>query len=250
MSLKSSNGDLDLPSYNDVITSGRSNNNSNMQSSVQNEVHDEVLNLAIRFNSIQGQKLHQLQQNDEKALDLLIPLVKTFLTEYSEATLPTATLILIPAGTISASAIPADDDLRSQTDFGRVVTVTPEKGQDVAVWDGSDMAERLASYLRPGFDELPPRAGKPVSPQPEATSSKKSSFWRKKPTTGTTISPPIDDKTVDLPKVTMVVKAEEVVFRAESELGLYENQSVWGIIIRVKVNTGRQVVKRANLFLQ
>jgi hypothetical protein len=235
---KASHEDPDLPSYSAVISAGNLNNGSSVRNTVQNDVHDELLNLAIRFNSIQGKKLHEIQQNDERALDLLIPHVKSFLAEYSETTLPTATLILIPAKTISPLAVPADDDLRTPDDFGRVITVSPEKGQEVVLWHGPDMAERLASYLRPRSDELPPRPGQPASPVAEAAQAKKS-FWRKKSTAAVTV-PAVDDKMVDLPKVSMVVKAEEVVFRAESELGLYENQSVWGIVIRVRVNIGKQ----------
>jgi len=236
MSSEPLNEDLDLPSYNDAITSPQSTSYSHVRTSVQNEVHDELLNLVIRFNSVHGEKLHQLQQNDEQALDLLIPHVKTFLAEYSETTLPMATLILIPAGAISPLAVPADDDLRSADDFGRVVTVAYEKGgESTAVWNSADMAERLASYLRPRPEKLPPRPEQPVSPPAEA----KKSFWRKKSATGPT-PPPVDVKAADLPAVAMVVKAEEVVFRAESELGLYENQTVWGIVIRVRVNAGKQ----------
>lgn len=238
MSSKLSNDDLDLPSYNDAITGGPSSSHEIVRTSVQNEIHDELLNLAIKFNSVQGEKLHQIQQNDEKALDLLIPHVKTFLAEYSETNLPMATLILIPAGTISPLAAPADDDLRSADDFGRVITVAHEKGEDKTVWNSEDMAERLASYLRPRSDELPPRPEQLSSPPAEAASSKKS-FWRKKAPAGPPV-PPVDVKAADLPKVTMVVKAEEVVFRAESELGLYENQTVWGIVIRVRVNAEKQ----------
>jgi hypothetical protein len=238
MSSKPSNEDLDLPSYNDVITGGQPNSHDHAQSSIQNEVHDELLNLAIRFNSLQGEKLHRLQQNDERALDLLVPLVKTFLAEYSETTLPMATLILIPAGTVSPLAVPADDDLRSADDFGRVVTVAHEKGGDGAVWNSADMAERLASYLRPRPVDLPPRPARTKSLPVEAASSKWS-LWSRKSAARPAVSP-VDVKAADLPKVAMVVKAEEVVFRAESELGLYENQTVWGIVIRIRVNTGKQ----------
>lgn len=238
MSFKHNHENLDLPSYNDAITAEQPSNNNNIQRRVQVEVHDELLNLAIRFNSIQGQKLHQLQQNDERVLDPLIPHIKTFFTEYSETTLPTATLILIPAGATSPLAVPADDDLRSADDFGRVRTVTAEKGQDAALWNGADMAERLASYLRPRPDELPPRTRRPSLPLADPGLAKKS-FWRKRAGAGA-VAPPLEEKTMELPKVSMVVKAEEVVFRAESELGLYENQSVWGIVIRLRVNAGRQ----------
>lgn len=238
-SFKPSDEDLDPPSYSDVITTSQSNNKrSQVRSSIQSEVHYELQNLAIRFSSIQGEKLHQLQLQDERALDLLVPHVKTFLTEYSETSLPMATLILIPAGTVSSLAVPADDDLRSADDFGRVITVAHEKGGDTAVWSSAEMAERLASYLRPRSDELPPRPEQLNSPSIEAASSKKS-FWRKKAADGPIVTP-ADIRTADLPKVSMVINAEEVVFRAESELGLYENETVWAIVIRVRVNDGRQ----------
>jgi hypothetical protein len=239
MSSKPSNEDQDLPSYNDVITGEHSISHSHVRSSVPNEVHSELLNLAIRFSSVQGEKLHQLQRDEERALDLLVPHVKAFLEEYSETTLPMATLILIPAGTISPLAAPADDDLRSADDFGRVVTVAHEKGGESALWDGADLAERLASYLRPRSDELPPRPSQAVSPPVEAASSRKSFFSRRRPAAGPAVSA-VDGKSAELPKVTMAVKAEEVVFRAESELGLYENQTVWGIVIRVRVHAGKR----------
>jgi len=239
MSSKVNNEDPDLPSYNDVITSSQTtSNHSHVCSSIQSEVHSELRNLAIRFSSIQGEKLHQLQQQDERALDLLVPHVKTFLAEYSESTLPMATLILIPADTTSPLAVPADDDLRSADDFGRVIAVAHEKGGDRPVWSTADIAERLASYLRPRSDELPPRP-KQVNPPPTEAASSKKWFGRKKPPAGATV-PAVGAKSADLPKVSMVVKVEEVVFRVESELGLYENQTVWGIVIRVRVNAGKQ----------
>ena len=240
MSSKLSSDDLGLPSYNDVITgehSGRQNHY--VRSSVQNEIHSELLNLTIKFSSVQGEKLHKIQQDDERALGLLIPHVKTFLAEYGETNLPMATLILIPAGTISPLAAPADDDLRSADDFGRVVTVSHEKGGDSPLWGSADMTERLASYLRPRSDELPPRPSQASSPPVETTSSKKSFFSRRRPAAGPTV-PAVDVERAELPKVTMVVKAEEVVFRLESELGLYENQTVWGIVVRLRVNAGKQ----------
>ena len=240
MSSKPSNEGQDLPSYNDVITGDHSTSHSHVRSSVQNEVHSELLNLAIRFSSVQGDKLHHLQQNDERALNLLIPHIKTFLAEYSETTLPMATLILIPAGTVSPLAVPADDDLRSADDFGRVVTVAYEKGEERStVWNSADMVERLASYLRPRSDELPPRPSQESSPPVKAAASKKSFFSRRASAAGPAV-PAGDVKSAELPKVSMVVKAEEVVFRAESELGLYENQTVWGIAIRVRINAGKQ----------
>ncbi len=242
MSSKPNPEDLDLPSYHDAITTSQPSSHSHVRSSVQSEVHSELLNLATRFSSLQGEKLHRLQQKDERALDLLVPHVKSFLAEYSETTLPMATLILVPAGTISPSAVPADDDLRSADDFGRVVTVAREKGGEAAVWKSADMAERLASYLRPRSDDdppPPPRPDQPNLPPAEAESAKKPSWWRR-PAPGPAVTPSVQVNMADLPRVTMVVKAEEVVFRAESDLGLYENQTVWGIVIRVRVNAGKQ----------
>jgi len=107
------------------------------------------------------------------------------------------------------------------------------------LWGSADMTERLASYLRPRSDELPPRPSQASSPPVETTSSKKSFFSRRRPAAGPTV-PAVDVERAELPKVTMVVKAEEVVFRLESELGLYENQTVWGIVVRLRVNAGKQ----------
>jgi hypothetical protein len=238
MSFEANYDDADLPSYNEVVRAEEPWRSNDVRISIGNEVYNELSSLAVKFDSIQCQKFHQLQQNDEKALSILIPHVKSFLVEYSKTTLPTATLILIPAGSINPLSIPADDDLRSPNDFGRVIRVTIEKEEAPYVWNGEGMAERIANYLRPCADDLPEGPSQPNSPSADAAPSKKS-FWRKKSAAGVIVSP-LDNIKVGLPKVTMVVKVEEIVFRVQSELGLYETQSLRGIVIKIRVNGRRQ----------
>lgn len=172
--------------------------------------------------------VQNLKAKHQKIFNAITSELQNFLADYSKTNLPTATLRLIPAHVVKPLASPADDNLRGPDDFGRVARFDLGKGEDNDTWDHTD-AEVVAGYLRfPRPHNFPEKLAIPNSPPPEASLAEKP-LRRKKCAN--------EDVTIDLLKVVMDAEAEYVVFRTETELGLYETQSLWAISIKVRVNS-------------
>lgn len=158
------------------------------------------------------------------------------------------------------NALPTDYDFKDAEEYDRVVRVrskddvkrdewsTPSSAE-MMFWRDEDMAQRLAGYLKPPPDprkmELPPRKEEVVMPPLEESKSR--GFWgRKKSVSKVPAATPVERKVepdVKMPsmkeepedKVVMDIRAEEVVFRTESDLGIYGTERGWGIVLKLKV---------------
>jgi hypothetical protein len=97
-------------------------------------------------------------------------------------------------------------------------------------WQDETMASRLAKYLQP---ERP----KPKSrPQPVESPQKAKKGWGGffKKNEPTPIYPRPEPRVED-DAVSFTVKAEEVTFRRENEMGIWESKTGWGLVVRIRV---------------
>lgn len=233
MSAKESECDLELPSYDDAV-SGQQPSSTHSQPTIQDEVHLELWRLATGIQQTQGQKVIQTQAQDQKALELLLPEIKDFLDDFIKTNLHQATLIIIPAGKIDEGATLCDSDLLSGDEYHRIVKTEGGKGAiNFLTWN--ETAKRLASYLKPraenAFIKRPSLQAEP------ARASTSTRFWRKRSSGVESVAAARpNDSTDPLSTVRMDVKAEEVAFRTQTLLGLYETQSICGLVIRIRVN--------------
>lgn len=242
------------PSYTDSIDS------INTSSYYSTQIRSQLLTLTHQISSLQTQKSLLSDAQDEKILSLLTSEIQIYLSSFANSGLQRGTLILVPAGGLTdENALPTDYDFKRADEYDMVVRVrtkdvecndkfelSSSNSGDLMYWRDEDMAQRLAGYLKPLPDqktvELPPRKTEPVS---QPGDPKVKGFWgsRKKsapgiPTTAVavetgTMKMGVNEATKD--KVLMDVKAEEVVFRTENEFGIYEMQTGWGILLKLRV---------------
>ncbi|KAF4451237.1 hypothetical protein F53441_5780 [Fusarium austroafricanum] len=118
---------------------------------------------------------------------------------------------------------------RAFDEWGRWEDDTQEApSDDVLWWSDHDMAARLAKYISPE------RVDRQVV-KAQVEQIKKSSRWGLfKKTEPTTPPAPVPKAQEDEP-VTMTCKAEEVTFRRENEMGIWEGKTGWGLVVKVKL---------------
>ncbi|KAI1460961.1 hypothetical protein F4805DRAFT_416129 [Annulohypoxylon moriforme] len=118
-------------------------------------------------------------------------------------------------------------------------------------WRDEEMAQRLATYLQPKQEKKAPVEQRSVvqavvEHRIPAKKEKKGWLWGRRASRETpseTPSTPAEIETeVDRPQeeqkgAEMNVTAEEVAFRQENELGIWESFRGWGIVVAVKVRT-------------
>jgi hypothetical protein len=233
--------DADPPSYDEVTSAIDSKASNSIRSKVQNQVRYELSNLDMLLASAQRQRQEDFNQDDEEVLDFLLPRIKDFLYEFSRTTFRKATFIIIPYNAVDPLASPCDEDLRSAEEYGHLLRIIPAEKEET-IWEDREKVERLASYLQPENEAKPDttvQLDKPQSPSKPSAPAKRSFFKR--------TSRPRNQKSEEpkssfsprekMPRsnVSMTVKGEEVVFRLENSLGLYETQSAWGLIIKLQV---------------
>jgi hypothetical protein len=149
-------------------------------------------------------------------------------------------------------------------------------GEEMWFWRDQEMVMRLAGYLKPAPTPKPkakevPRKD-PVKTPVEPPPSSSLGFWRRKKSfpleknvaSSSTPSPasasasretsekaPLpesDLKTqIDSPepedKVVMDIRAEEVCFRTENDFGVFENETGWCVVLKLKVVSGGSIRK-------
>lgn len=223
------------------------------------QIRSQLSDLTHQISSLQTQKTLLSHAQDEKILALLTTQIQIYLSDFANSGLKKGTLILVPAnGITDENALPSDYDFKNADEYDSVVRVRSKEdaGRDewssgageMMYWRDEDMALRLAGTLRPPPDprdmELPPRKEQVVA---TAEEPKSRGFWRsrKKSVTKTPDPAVVVERRVDtkMPstneqprdKVVMDVRAEEVVFRTENELGIYGTERGWGIVLKLRV---------------
>ena len=106
-------------------------------------------------------------------------------------------------------------------------TTKSSSSDDVRWWSDHDMAVRLAKYISP---ERVDRQVVKAHVEQAKKSSRWSLFKKNEPQT-----PPPKPKVQEEEPVTMVVKAEEVTFRRENEMGIWEGKTGWGLVVKVRI---------------
>lgn len=136
---------------------------------------------------------------------------------------------------------------------GPGVSVSGDGGEDGSGspgwwWQDEDRARRLAAYLQPRQEPMLARRHIQAVVENKDNQKKGWSWGRKKPAQ----QPPLPAQAGAVPstqasgskesgagvvddRVSMTVRAEEVTFRKENEMGLWESMSGWGIVITVRV---------------
>ncbi|KAL6920541.1 hypothetical protein ACHAPO_007126 [Fusarium lateritium] len=235
---------------------------SEPRQSVTTIFHSHLQNLPLRIHSVQAARTSARDQRDSEILTLLVPHVEEMLSSIAAMDPPprlTGT-ILVPGDAVGEEWFFSDED-ESQTvvrvredpklvgdqkrppkreveprkekafdDWGRWEDNTSQdsSSDNVLWWSDHDMAIRLAKYISPE------RVDRQVV-KAHVEQAKKSSGWgflkKNKPQTPEPPKPKVQEED----PVTMIVKAEEVTFRKENEMGIWEGKTGWGLVIKVKI---------------
>lgn len=219
-------------------------------------------NLPLRIHSVQAARTSARDQRDSEILTLLVPHVEEMLSSITAKDPPPrlTETIFVPGDAVGEEWFFSDEDesrtvVRVREDTKLVgdqkrppkpgVEPRKEKAFDewgrwqddstqdsssdnVLWWSDHDMAIRLAKYISPE------RVDRQVV-KAHVEQAKKSSGWgflkKSKPQTPEPPKPKVQEED----PVTMVVKAEEVTFRKENAMGIWEGKTGWGLVIKIKI---------------
>jgi hypothetical protein len=266
------------PSYTETTSPSYSNLFPNSASSGSQyygaQIQDQLRSLTEQIRSTQAHISNLKHSNDERILALVAAEVQDYFSRFANLGMQRGTLILVPAGAVSAGAVPMEYDFRDPEEYDQVVRVRSKEeiGSGDWYWRDEDLARRLARYLSPtpSWKELPSRrvdgAGdEPASraafmkqnertPTQEMQKKNRGFFGFRQNGTITSIERPLtleereakaaaDAKSTNASsddEVILNVKAEEVSFRAENDMGLFETQRGWAVVLKMKVELGRR----------
>lgn len=247
------------PSYSDSNTYSAPPPASQYYSS---QIRSQLSNLATQISSTRIQRELLSNAQDEKILSLLTNDIQIYLSDFSKTSLKKGTLILIPGQAVGdENALPTDFDFLESDEFARLVRVKDKGGENYGesnmwYWRDEDMAGRLAGYLRPMPDprtaELPPRREE-LKVKAKAATSTSRNFWawkkgkneqpvpqERRRESGSDVKNVEDGAKDGEDKVNMEVKAEELVFRSETDLGLLVCESGYAIVVKLRVESSRK----------
>jgi hypothetical protein len=259
------------PSYTEPICNFPSSTSQYYSAKIQTQ----LLSLTTQISTFQTQRSLLSQAQDEKILSLLAAEIQTFFSDFAASGKQRGTLILVPASALpDQSARPVEYDFRDPREYDGVARVRDREAvdgvggwnEDLWYWRDEEMAGRLAAYLRPA--PPPDLARKEWSPRKEETEIKaseqaqeqaeSSGRWRwgrmKRATRRSGESPILVEDRRDAKvypgedmatssgedRVLMDVNADEVTFRTENDLGLFETQTGWAIVLKLKIEMGRR----------
>ncbi|KAF7547048.1 hypothetical protein G7046_g9125 [Stylonectria norvegica] len=225
-------------------------------------------NLPLRILSAQAARTTARDQRDSETLALLVPPIEELLSLIAAMDPPPSSveMTLVPENAVGEDwKFSDEDDVRSvvrvrgntkatgdkKVAYETLPEAPREKGFDewgrwkdddessstaqdsLLWWSDGDMARRLAEYLQPV--QVDRRAVKAHMEQ--AKEVKKSGRWSlfKKPEPPAQAPIPSRAPPKDEDEVTMTAKAEEVTFRRENALGVWEGRTGWGVVIRVNI---------------
>lgn len=235
---------VDPPTYEEVAGSSSLRGSKSIQWKTQNQIRCELGNLEAQLDRTRKQKQEHLNQDDEDIIHFLVLHIKDFLMNLSQTTFRKATLLIIPDNAVDPLASPCDGDLWSAEEYCQLLRINTVEMQDT-IWKDGEEVQRLAKYLQP--EKTMPRStttqpSKQPSPTKPLLSSRRPLFRRaSKPRNQegeeSNTSPHEDEKKAPSSNVLMTVRGEEVVFRLENSLGLYESQRAWGLVVKIYVTS-------------
>lgn len=235
------------PSYDSLTTTSTSLPQSY---SYSREIQAQLNTLTSQITSTRTQKSILNSIQDEKILSHLTSHIQTYLSSFASSGLRAGTLILVPAaGLENEHALPCDYDIRDPEEFDRLVRVSAKENRidgDKWYWKDEEMAMRLAKCLNPKPTELPHRSVISSKAAESKAGSSVRSFWRRKSAVQhIDRPPPVEprDAKVDTvateDKVSMKVIAEEVTFRYENDMGIFETERGYGIVLKIEVTMAK-----------
>lgn len=215
----------------------------------------------------QAARASQQDRHDTQLLALLMPHVEAVLASVVGAEQQAPRLVqatLVPDGAVAADWTPAETDGGRPGETHSVVRVQTTRraadsktdgrarwGEHVAGrddeaellwWKDEDLAVRLAGYLQPAPRSTPAPAVDRRTVAAQVTEAKKTrSRWNILGSRGTSSSTPPIPPAASTPAaegdddVSMLVTAEEVTFRRENEMGIWESSTGWGVVVRVSI---------------
>lgn len=243
------------------------------------QIRDQLLALTPQIRTTQAQRLLLDHTNDERILAILASETQVFLSGFVDSGLPRGTLILVPAGVLPDKATPMDYDFQNPEEYDRVIRVRSKEDSAIAEWYWMEeqMAKRLARYLSPTpvWEDMPIRGDEGPSQGGDAYAARNKSAMKQKGRTPTDdggkqsrglfgfrkkvpiVESVVGDDNAQVlsgkvnsdakmgsaspeDKVLLDVKAEEVSFRTENDMGIFETQRGWAIVVKVKIELGRR----------
>jgi hypothetical protein len=249
------------PSYNDALSTPCNPNFTTSQYYSQ-QIQSQLHTLTTQISSLKTQKSLLSHAQDEKILSLLTTQIQLYLSAFAKTGLQRGTLILIPAkGLEEENALPAEFEDKVKEgiiEYDQLVRIRDKEGSydgegEMWFWRDEDMAIRLASYLKPAPDlknaPLPPRKEEIKAATTAAEPSSSRGFWGRKKSApkpplveerrDVKVEPVAIPDEVEQEKISMDVKAEEVVFRFENDFGIFETRRGWGIVLKLRVQQAR-----------
>ncbi|KAG0645917.1 hypothetical protein D0Z07_8015 [Hyphodiscus hymeniophilus] len=246
------------PSYNDSLSTPYNPTSTTSQYYSQ-QIQSQLHTLTTQISSLKTQQSLLAHAQDEKILSLLTTQIQLYLSTFAKTGLRKGTLILVPAkGLEEQNAVPADfEDKKREgvVEYDQFVRIRDKEGShdgegELWFWNDEDMARRLAGYLKPAPDlknaPLPPRKNEAQAAAAAAEPSSSRGFWGRKRSVAKPVERPplVEDRKiepVEMPneveqdKISMNVKADEVVFRLENDFGVFETRRGFGIVLELHV---------------
>ncbi|KAM5343245.1 hypothetical protein ACJ41O_014211 [Fusarium nematophilum] len=237
------------------------------QPSITSIFSSHLENLPNRILSVQAARTSARDQRDSEIVSLLVPHVEDLLSSIAAMEPPPrlVEMTMVPDEAIGLGWVFSDEDdtrtvVRVSEDrklqgdqktpvkptrdpqeekvfdeWGRWQDETEEEAPaNILWWSDRDMARRLAKYLQPERLDRVVVRDHLVQVKQEKKAARWSLFKKTEP------EPPLSPAPVQRAReeeepVTMTVKAEEVTFRKENEMGIWEGKTGWGLVVRVKI---------------
>lgn len=232
--------DLDLPSYNDSITTSKSPLMPYPQASYGAQITSQLVEMKAQIDRsrVKNSLLKTIQE--EKVLSYLTPHIQEYLASFGETGHLVGTLILVPAaGPRSAKAEPCDYDFWETRHFNQMRKVSANQGDNDTdsawFWKDEEMAMRLAKLLTPTSKDVLPRE-EMVSKGEDYQGAKIRRGWlgRKKSTSDAKTSLVVPARKEE--KLSAKFVAEEVTFRYEDTMGLYQSERGYCIVLSIQIS--------------
>lgn len=220
-----------------------------------------VANLRAQISASQAYRASVTDDRDSYILSIIYPHVEEFISSISEV-YPTPRLaeaILVPDAAVSNGWKFNDEDDKRDGEYKRLIRVCEAKKKDgndekkqwpsekgsgsnsvndetspALWWESESTALRLAKHLQP---QRPASSSSTDGQAAKDRGSKKSGirglFKRSEDVPQNAASK--EERPVE--RVTMTTRAEEVTFRKENGLGIWETRTGWGIILRVRIHS-------------
>ncbi|KAF4981380.1 hypothetical protein FZEAL_2810 [Fusarium zealandicum] len=266
MSKQTSQGDIfsdeELPPP--YTESGPSLSSQVPQSSIASIFSSHLNSLPLRIVSEQAARTSARDQRDSEILTLLVPHVEDLLSSVAAMEPPPrlVEMTMVPEEAVgegwaftdedrSGTVVRIQEDRKLQGDqkpaAKPVRTPQEEKAfdewgrwedeeeestpSDILWWSDADMARRLAKYLQPERVDRQVVKAHVEQAKQEKKAARWGLFKKAEPSPPPAPAPP----RVEEDPVSMTVKAEEVTFRRENEMGIWVGKTGWGLVVRVRI---------------